>query len=73
MTELEYDHTYQCIIIKPTELPHDEDFELWGTLFLHSDEISINEYAAGADRHQLRFNYANHTFNLNFEPFLVQF
>lgn len=69
MTELEYDHTHQCIIVKPTELPHDEDFELWGTLFLHSDKISINEYAAGANRHQLRFNYANHTFNLNFEHY----
>ena len=43
MTELEYDHTHQCIIVKPTELPHDEDFELWGTFFLHSDEISISE------------------------------
>jgi hypothetical protein len=37
--------------------------------FLHSDEISISEFAAGADRHQLRFNYANHTFNLNFEHY----
>ncbi|TMO67299.1 DUF3630 family protein, partial [Pseudoalteromonas aurantia] len=62
MTQIEYDHAHKCIIVNPTEPPHDEDFELWSTLFLHSDEITINEYSGGADRHQLRFSYQQHTF-----------
>lgn len=69
MTIIEYHHTHQCIIITPVEPPHDEDFELWSRLFLHHDEITINEYSAGADRHQLRFTYQQQTFNLNFEHY----
>jgi hypothetical protein len=56
-------------MITPVEPPHDEDFELWGTLFLHSDDITISEYFAGADRHQLRFTYQQQTFSLNFEHY----
>ncbi|GEB70694.1 hypothetical protein PC2016_2697 [Pseudoalteromonas carrageenovora] len=69
MTQIEYDHAHKCIVVSPVEPPHDEDFELWSTLFLHSDEITINEYSGGADRHQLRFSYQQHTFNLNFEHY----
>jgi hypothetical protein len=69
MTKIEYDHTHQCVMITPVEPPHDEDFELWGTLFLHSDDITISEYSAGADRHQLRFTYQQQTFSLNFEHY----
>ncbi|MFP3425313.1 DUF3630 family protein [Pseudoalteromonas sp. SIMBA_162] len=69
MSKIDYDHTHQCIIITPTEPPHDEDFELWSTLFLHSDDIAISEYSAGADRHQVRFFYSQQTFNLNYEHY----
>ncbi|MEH6732058.1 MAG: DUF3630 family protein [Pseudoalteromonas distincta] len=69
MTQIEYDHTHKCILINPIELPNDEDFELWSTLFLHSDEVTLNEYSAGADRHQVRFTYNHQTFNLNYEHY----
>jgi len=48
---------------------HEEDFGLWIRLFLHHYERTINEYSAGADRHQLRFTYQQQTFNLNFEHY----
>ncbi|TMO71979.1 DUF3630 domain-containing protein [Pseudoalteromonas sp. S3785] len=69
MTKIEYNHAHKCIVISPVEAPHDEDFELWSTLFLHADEITIIDYAQGADRHQLRFSYQQQTFNLNFEHY----
>ena len=69
MTKIEYNHIHKCITIYPQEAPHDEDFEIWGSLFLHSDEITINEYSTGADRHQIRFTYQLQTFNLNFEHY----
>jgi hypothetical protein len=69
MTEIQYDHAHLCIIITAQEPPHDEDFELWGTLFLHADDISINSFSAGADRHQLAFTYQQQNFNLNFEHY----
>jgi hypothetical protein len=69
MTQIEYDHAHKFILITPVEPPHDEDFELWSTLFLRSNDITINEYSAGADRHQVRFTYNHHTFNLNYEHY----
>ncbi|WP_372760990.1 DUF3630 family protein [Pseudoalteromonas sp.] len=69
MSLIEYQHTHRCIIITAQHPPHDEDFELWSQVFLHSDEISISEYHAGADRHQLRFSYQQQMFNLNFEHY----
>lgn len=69
MTTIQYDHAHHCIVILPSEPPHDEDFELWSTLFLHADEITIGDFALGADRHQLRFTYQLETFNLNFEHY----
>ena len=69
MTNINYDHTHHCIIITPVEPPNDEDFELWSTLFLQADDITINEYCTGADRHQVRFSYAQHAFNLNYEHY----
>ena len=36
MTELTYDAEHEIILITSSELPHDEDFELWATLFLHA-------------------------------------
>ena len=35
--------------------------------FFTADEITIIDYAGGADRHQLRFSYQQQTFNLNFD------
>jgi hypothetical protein len=69
MTQIEYDHAHKYILITPVEPPHDEDFELWSTLFLHSDDVTLNEYSAGADRHQVRFTYNQQTFNLNYEHY----
>lgn len=69
MTEFRLDNQNNAIIITPIEMPNDDDFELWAHIFLHMPEITITEFAAGADRHQLRFNYAKHNFNLNFEHY----
>jgi len=69
MTQIEYDHAHKYILITPVEPPNDEDFELWSTLFLHSDDITLNEYSSGADRHQIRFSYDQQTFNLNYEHY----
>ncbi|NMP02892.1 DUF3630 family protein [Pseudoalteromonas arctica] len=69
MTQIEYDHAHKYILITPVEPPHDEDFELWSTLFLHSDDVTLNEYSAGADRYQVRFTYNQQTFNLNYEHY----
>lgn len=69
MTQLNYDHTHHCIIINTAPPPHDEDFELWATLFLHATEIRIIHFDAGADRHKMRFSYQQHHFNLNFEHY----
>ncbi|MEL0642697.1 DUF3630 family protein, partial [Pseudoalteromonas aliena] len=57
----------KCILNNPIELPNEEVFELWSSLFLHSDDITIIEYSAGADRHQVRFTYNHHSFYLNYE------
>ncbi|MBQ4832823.1 DUF3630 family protein [Pseudoalteromonas sp. MMG010] len=69
MTELNYDHTHLCITINTEQPPHDEDFELWANLFLHNDEITINDFSKGADRHQLNFSYQQNNFTLNFEHY----
>jgi hypothetical protein len=55
MTQLQLDNQHNAIIIIPSEMPNDDDFELWAQLFLHGPEIVIGEFAAGADRHQCRF------------------
>ena len=69
MTQIEYNHIHKCIVVTPVEPPHDDDFELWSTLFLHSDDVTINEYSGGADRHQVRFTYNQQSFNLNYEHY----
>jgi len=69
MIDFQLDNKHNAIIISPTEMPNDEDFELWANLFLHFPLITITEFEAGADRHQLRFNYEQHNFNLNFEHY----
>ena len=69
MTQIEYNHAHKCIVISPVEAPHDEDFELWATLFLHAPAITTADFDAGADRHQLRFHFTDHSFNLNFEHY----
>lgn len=69
MTDLIYDAEYEIIVINSRDLPNDEDFELWATLFLHAPAIKIADFDAGADRHQLRFHFTDHSFNLNFEHY----
>ncbi len=69
MTELSYDAEHKIIVVTPSELPHDEDFALWATLFLHASAITTTDFDTGADRHQLRFHFTNHSFNLNFEHY----
>ncbi|WP_404343026.1 DUF3630 family protein [Pseudoalteromonas mariniglutinosa] len=69
MTQLHYDATHEAIIIVPLASPNDEDFQLWANLFLHAPAITIADFASGADRHQLRFHFTDHTFNLNFEHY----
>jgi hypothetical protein len=69
MTQLQLDNQHNAIIIIPSEMPNDDDFELWAQLFLHGPELVIGEFAAGADRHQCRFTYAQQSFNLNFEHY----
>ncbi|MCO7248895.1 DUF3630 family protein [Pseudoalteromonas sp. Ps84H-4] len=69
MTELTFDAEHAVIIVQASEPPHDEDFELWATLFLHTPAIKIADFDAGADRHQLRFHFTDHSFNLNFEHY----
>ncbi|GKW54015.1 DUF3630 family protein [Pseudoalteromonas sp. D15MCD-2] len=69
MTELTYDAEHEIILVTSSELPHDEDFELWATLFLHAPAITTADFDAGADRHQLRFHFTDHSFNLNFEHY----
>ncbi|MBD57409.1 DUF3630 family protein [uncultured Pseudoalteromonas sp.] len=69
MTELTFDAEHAVIIVQASEPPHDEDFELWATLFLHTPAIKIADFDAGADRYQLRFHFTDHSFNLNFEHY----
>ena len=69
MTQVEFDNQHNIIVILPTEMPHDEDFELWANLYLHDDKITLGEFSAGADRHQMRFTYQLHNFNLHFEHY----
>ncbi|OHU89036.1 MULTISPECIES: DUF3630 family protein [Pseudoalteromonas] len=70
MSQVEFDPEYQILIITPTCLPEADEFELWSSIFLHHPQhIQIIEFAQGADRHQLRFSYAQQSFNLNFEHY----
>lgn len=69
MTQVEFDNHHKIIVILPTEMPNDEDFELWASLYLHASEITLGEFSAGADRHQMRFTYQQHNFNLHFEHY----
>ncbi|MGB0859224.1 MAG: DUF3630 family protein [Pseudoalteromonas spongiae] len=57
------------ILITPVELPDDEEFELWASIYLHNDAISSLEFEQGADRHLMRFKFKNTSFNLNFEHY----
>ncbi|MBD1580722.1 DUF3630 family protein [Pseudoalteromonas sp. S16_S37] len=70
MSKIELDFEHQVLVITPNCLPDADEFELWAKIFLHfPEQIKILEYAQGADRHQLRFCYAEHNFNLNFEHY----
>ena len=57
------------ILITPPELPHDDEFELWASIYLHNAAISNCEFEQGADRHLMRFKFENTSFNLNFEHY----
>lgn len=57
------------ILITPSELPNDEEFELWATIYLHNDAISDLVFEQGADRHLMRFKFKQTHFNLNFEHY----
>lgn len=69
MTDFQLDNQHNAIIVTPSHMPNDDDFELWAHLFLHMPELKIAEFEAGADRHQLRFSYMQQNFNLNFEHY----
>lgn len=69
MTQFRFDPDYQVIIISANPTPNDEDFQLWATLLLHAPAISCADFNAGADRHQMRFHFTDHSFNLNFEHY----
>jgi len=68
MTRLIFDATLNCVKILPVSFPDADDFPLWGRIFLN-DGIEILEFNEGADRHQIRFNWQNYNFNLNFEHY----
>ena len=57
------------ILITPEMMPHDDEFELWATIYLHNDAFSGLEFEQGADRHLMRFKFNNTPFNLNFEHY----
>ncbi|CAM4423741.1 MULTISPECIES: DUF3630 family protein [Pseudoalteromonas] len=69
MTTLTLDNSHEVIIVSCEITPQDDEFELWGQIFLHQDEIQLIEFSAGADRHQWRFSYKSCNFNLNFEHY----
>ncbi|BBN80586.1 hypothetical protein PA25_05710 [Pseudoalteromonas sp. A25] len=70
MSTVKLDLEHQVLIIDPTCFPEADEFELWAKIFLHFPEhIQILEFSQGADRHQLRFNYAQQSFHLNFEHY----
>ncbi|CAH9049617.1 hypothetical protein PSECIP111951_00369 [Pseudoalteromonas holothuriae] len=70
MSHIELDSEHQVLIITPSCLPAADEFELWGEIFLHnSKHIQMLEFSQGVDRHQWRFSYTQHNFNLNFEHY----
>ncbi|MEJ6475813.1 DUF3630 family protein [Pseudoalteromonas piscicida] len=69
MTTLTLDAPHEVIIIHSEITPQDDEFELWGQIFLHQDAIQLLEFSAGADRHQWRFSFEQCYFNLNFEHY----
>ncbi|WP_105253822.1 DUF3630 family protein [Pseudoalteromonas sp. T1lg75] len=69
MTTLSLDRDHQVIIINPDVMPEADEFDFWGRIFLHQDEISLGEFSQGADRHMLRFHYCNCPFELHFEHY----
>ncbi|TMP31329.1 DUF3630 domain-containing protein [Pseudoalteromonas rubra] len=68
-THINHQPDQNCIIVTPASLPDADEFELWGQIFLHLDGITLLEFHLGADRHQWRFSYAGHPYNLNFEHY----
>ncbi|GEK09799.1 DUF3630 family protein [Pseudoalteromonas sp. J010] len=69
MTTLTLDLQHEVIIIHPELLPQDDEFELWGQVFLHHDAVELIEFSTGADRHLWRFTFNDSYFNLNFEHY----
>lgn len=69
MTQAEFDSQHNIILITPSEMPNDEDFELWAKFYLMGEEITLGDFTPGADRHQLRFSYELQTFNIHYEHY----
>lgn len=57
------------LLVFPTMMPNDEEFELWARIFLHHNEISQLTFEQGADRHLMRFQFNRMQFGLNFEHY----
>jgi hypothetical protein len=57
------------ILITPDVMPHDDEFELWATIYLHNNAFSALNFEQGADRHLMRFKFQHTPFNLNFEHY----
>ncbi|WP_440055127.1 DUF3630 family protein [Pseudoalteromonas sp. T1lg65] len=69
MTQITFDTKHQLLLVALDVPLNDDEFELWGKIFLHHDDIELTEFNQGADRHQWRFNYQNSSFTLNFEHY----
>ena len=69
MTSITFDEQHQVLIINPNIMPDDHDFEMWASIFLHHEQINIQEFEQGADRHLQRFRFKEEHFNLNFEHY----
>ena len=57
------------LLVFPSMMPHDEEFELWARVFLHHEGISQLAFEQGADRHLMRFYFNQMQFGLNFEHY----
>lgn len=69
MTQIVLDDTHRVLLVNTPVVPEADEFELWTSIFLNQEKISIIETHQGADRHQTRFDYAGNTFNINFEHY----
>jgi len=69
MTQITLNTEFNFLKIIPEFFPDADEFELWGSILLSNDEITLLETSIGADRHQIRFCWQTQNFNLNFEHY----